>query len=334
MSEEIVQNKPLAKYISMLFSLFILYPIGFYLILPWYGTMNWPFLIIDFIVIPLFLIFSSFFIGWIMKKNAIDYKRPKWDFKTKSFSLDEIKTSLKGSTNGNSRVEAKPHFWFFFTPIVVSLFLLSIALYSMLVSWFPLDFLLFVLVTSYLLLHSFSFWSAWRATSNNATDDFIKLLITENLQLAKTQSRLPGVSDIKLLIETADEKGYSVFRNPRVLFRVNGLEKSSYVESRTDELGSIIRLRAGLLDNQNRPLVEWFWHSRDRFFRKENRLNNDSYYVENPVPMTASELGVKDVHLVTMNAIALVILEYGKIHEDWTYGTEILEKMGIAQAIP
>jgi len=108
---------------------------------------------------------------------------------------------------------------------------------------------------------------------------------------------------------------YTIYREPRILLRIEGLESESYVESHTDDLGAITKILSRLYEKDDNPQVIWWWVSEDRNFRKFVGSSRDGYYVRNPVKSKITFPGVKDANLVTENSIALIVKEFLKTRD-------------------
>ena len=80
--------------------------------------------------------------------------------------------------------------------------------------------------------------------------------------------------------------------------------------------------------------MNWWWQTRDRNFRKYVGNDQDGYYVQPPVQSLVKELGVKDVRLVTENAVAILLLEWMRIHGEDAKLKEILAKLRVETTIP
>ena len=151
---------------------------------------------------------------------------------------------------------------------------------------------------------------ALRATSNSASDDFTILLVREAIRLAKAHENIPGLSNIRVVFDKAEQGGYKVYEAPRVVSRITGLEREGYVESWSDDLGAVNRVLCRIYKTDDHPEVIWWWFSEDRHFRKFVDQDKNGYYVKYPIAYKGGNPGVKDPRKVIENAVAILILEW------------------------
>lgn len=312
MNEGIVQHKSLNRHLGLEIFCLILAGVGGYFLTPLFmpqSDLDLFVVISWFFLVPLATSSIGFAIGWKGKKDAVDYTGRRWDFDPKQYGIEELDSLLKGYSRSYSRLISDSQFWHFFVPVLLILATLAVPLYS----FFYMTWLVAYVdeVTALLLVTIFavSSYGGFRATSNDASEDFKIPPIRENLDLARTQGDTPGVSQVRIVLDTAQHKDLVVYRVPRVLVRIRGIEEHAYIESLTEELGAVSSIFCRLLSTDDTPAVDWWWTSRDRLFRKHIGGEDEGYYVKLPVPTNKEKLGVKDVSELTANAVALVVIE-------------------------
>jgi hypothetical protein len=169
---------------------------------------------------------------------------------------------------------------------------------------------------------------ALRASSNSASEDFTILLVRETIKLAKTQQDIPGLTNVRIILDKAEKDGYTVYDAPRVVSRVSGIEREGYIESWTEELGVINRVLCRLYKSEDHPEVVWWWFSEDRYFRKYADQDKTGYYVKYPIKYKSGNPGVKDARKVVANAVAIMIQEWIHTRGARDDFSVFLEKLG------
>lgn len=279
--------------------------------------------------LPLLVTILNFYLGWRFKRNNLDYNSPTWEFDASQLKVEEAK-KLPGQYNRQfSRLVAVPTFWYYFLPIVIIIFLFTLPLYSLYIDSSVLDWIPTILAISLGFLHIFTLWSSWRSTSCKASGDFKLPLIRENVKLAETQSKISGFSHIRIVLDKAEHAGLEIYRKPRVIARVSGLEEDAYIETSTEELGSVDRVLVRSYKSEEVPEIIWWWTHRDRNFRKYVGDKSEGHYVKTPVPSRVSDLGVKDVRLVLENALALLLVERLRLYGPDKSLSSMLDELGI-----
>jgi len=282
-----------------------------------------------FIVVPLCAAMVGFYIGWKTKKSTVIYVAPQWQFEPVQLQISECRRFVKEHNRQFRRLVPTSSFWHFYIPIPLMLLNISLPydssfLYAPLSPFIPL-------LSSLILLgiHVAATYGGFSATSNAASPDFTLPLMREAVWVASVQSRVANISNIRVLIDRAQSGDFAVYRNPRVIARVAGLESDAYVESWSGELRAVSRVLCRLSGYGSSGVTTWLWDSRDRNFIKSTVLDKEGYYVRNPVPSRVHELGVKDVRLITQNAVALILIEYSSTRGDSPHINEMLEALGI-----
>ncbi|MHA2025491.1 MAG: hypothetical protein ACW98U_06275 [Candidatus Thorarchaeota archaeon] len=292
---------------------------------------SWDWLIIFsvFIGFPLFNTLLGFGIGWYGKRNAIDYSEPTWEYEPVQMTIDDTKQLVSENKRKYWRMVANSNYWIFFIPIALLLFMAALPVYLLIEtpSIAPLDTLMFSLSLG--LTFAVSSIGALRATSNSASDDFTILLVREATRLAKAHENIPGLSNIRVVFDKAEQDGYKVYEAPRVVSRVTGLERDGYIESWSEEIGAVNRVLCRLYKTDDYPEVIWWWFSEDRHFRKFVDQDKNGYYVKYPLTYKAGNPGVKDPEKVIENAIAIVILEWLHTRGEREDLSAILDQLGV-----
>ncbi|MDF1538961.1 MAG: hypothetical protein P1Q69_08660 [Candidatus Thorarchaeota archaeon] len=282
-----------------------------------------------FLGLPFCVAILDFYLGWILKRNNLNYSAPKWEYDVIQLKIEEAKKLPKAYNRKFSRLVAVPNYWYYFLPIVIIIFQFTLPLYSFYIDSSFIDLIPTIFATSLGFLHLFVLWASWRSTSCKASGDFTLPLIREAAKLAETQLKIVGFSHIRILLDKAEYSGLEIYRKPRVIARVSGIEEAVYIESRTDEFGSIDRVLIRSYKSDNIPEIIWWWTNRDRNFRKYVGEKEDGYYVKPPVPSRVSDLGVKDVCLVFENALALLLIERLRLYGPNDSLSSILSALGV-----
>ncbi|NWF95962.1 MAG: hypothetical protein HXY34_07435 [Candidatus Thorarchaeota archaeon] len=281
-----------------------------------------------FVALPVLTSCVAYYLGWHMKKHTVSYAPPKWTFEEAAFSLDEVRRLRRSHNTQYLRLVARSSFWHFYLPILCVLLSAAIPLTPLLGIDLSSSTRGALYLANLLILASVSGIGGFLSTSNDASHDFSLPLLREASALAKTQASIHGVSGVQLVMDRATVDGLTVYRRPRVRIGISGLEGQVGIESISDELGSVRCVQCTLYPRDGHAGTVWLWTNTDRTFRKRTGVSDDVYYVRNPVHSMSRELGVKDVSLVTMNAIALAILEWRKLHGSRSDIDRILEDMG------
>lgn len=332
MNESIITNRPMSKtYTAILLGILGSLALGYLIADYIFPITSWDWLIIlgVFIGLPFLITSLGFAVGWHGKKNAIDYTDPTWTYVPVQLSIEDVKQLDRRHKRKYWRIVANSNYWIFFIPIALLLFISALPVYLFIEnpSLSPYDAWMYAMSLS--LSYSIASIGALRATSNSASYDFNILLIREAIRLAKLQERVPGLSQVRVVLDKAQQDRYSVYTAPRVVSRVSGLEKEGYIESWSEELGAINRVLCRLYKSENHPEVLWWWFSEDRYFRKFINDDKKGYYVKYPVPFKRDAPGVKDVRQVIENGVAIIILEWLHTRGDNENLSLILDKLNV-----
>jgi hypothetical protein len=265
--------------------------------------------VLSFLCLPLCTTLVGSVLGRRAKKSGVCYTRPDWNFQPIQLKTEECGTLVRDYAKRYRRLVPVSTFWFFYVPVVLIVLDLSLPYYSFFLNptITPVIPLLSVFVV--LTIDIVACYGAFRASSNVASSDFTMPQIREVLWLARNQSKIANVSHVTIAMDKAQSGDFTIYRNPRVIVRLSGLENEAYIESWSEELRSLSRLFCRLRGPEGSWDPSWLWDSRDRNFLKRTPEDKEGYYVRNPVPSRIRELGVKDVRLVTKNAVALILIE-------------------------
>ncbi|MFW9848545.1 MAG: hypothetical protein ACFFF4_05360 [Candidatus Thorarchaeota archaeon] len=332
MTESIVQYKSQnGLYIWATLSLAISILGGYYIAL-W----NLPILdgnilaiILWFFLLTFGLSFIDFYLGWKFKRSGIEYSSPSWDFNPIQLKINDARNLPRQYNRKFLRLVAVPNFWYYFLPIIFIDSSITLPLYSHFIDssievFIPFGFAMLLTVATIV-----SLWGGWRSTSNKASGDFLLPLIHEAVKIASIQSNVIGISNTRIVLDKAEVSGYEIYRNPRVVSRVSGIEQDAYIESSAEELGSVEKVLVRSYKNDAIPDIIWWWSASDRNFRKYVGEKQEGYYVKNPVPSRVKELGVKDVKLIFENAVALLVLERIRLLGPNDELSRIISELGI-----
>jgi hypothetical protein len=252
---------------------------------------------------------SGLFCGMYLKLHAVVYSPPEWRFRVVEIEADKLQSLERRHNRMHFRLVAASSFLSFFIPSILVVGIATLPYYAtellsgLGVSW-PLVSALAVGLT-----FSISVYGAFRATSNTASSDFSLRLIREALWLAQEQGKVRGVAHATVQMEAADDGDLRIFRFPRVALGIEGLEGRALIQSWSDELRAISKIRCSFNGSDGKASALWDWHAETPFFVRKAEDEGKEYYVRFPVPSGESEIGVKDVRLLTENAVALVCLE-------------------------
>jgi hypothetical protein len=227
------------------------------------------------------------------------------------------------------RVIAYSNYWYFLLPPILVIVALGLPLYSFYEDSSIQSNVPVIFATLLIVIFLLSEYGSYRASSNAASRDFTLPLVREAIKLAKTQANVAGISKIHVVLDHASIEDFHVYKNPRVVARVSGTEKDAYIESKTEDIGAIDRLLIHLNSSPHSEQINWWWQSRDRNFRKYVGDDEDGYYVRSPIPSLIDDLGVKYVKLVTENAVAILLIEWNRIHGPDSALKDILRKLGV-----
>ncbi|MHA1576091.1 MAG: hypothetical protein ACTSU3_01900 [Candidatus Thorarchaeota archaeon] len=317
---------------SIFLTLLLLYLLGSYLIALQYiemATLDMLWIFGFFLGLPALVLFVGFYLGWIMKKRTVSYTSPEWNFEAVQFTIDEAKSVIRKHYKVNSRLVATPYYWYYFIPIALIIFQFTLPIYGSMVDPSLNAFIPLLFSGSLAALHVITFLGGWRSTSNTATNDFNLKLIRETLILGKVQSKSPGISHVRFVIDRAQHDNVIIYRNPRIVLRLKGIEALAYIETWTEDIKAIERMHMKLLKSDANEEVVWWWVSRDRDYRKFIGDDEYGYYAKIPIGSNIRALGVKDVNLVTRNAVAIIILEWIRIHGENEEMSQILSELGV-----
>ncbi len=280
------------------------------------------------VILPALLMMIGALIGRLIKQS-IKYSQPDWQFTIKQFKIEECEVLQNEYNKKFGNLIQNATFWHFMGPMVLIVFGLAVTLHisfeATLLTWF-LPFLNAVLHTAILIV---SVIMGYRASANFASSDFNLPFIREALYVAHIQSNIPAISHIRVAMDMGEANGFVIYKNPRVVSRIRGIEKQAYIETWSEEKGSISKMFIRLYGEEDQKDTVWWWLSYDRYFLKMSSPDEEGYYVRNPVPSNVRELGVKDIQLVTENAIAIIILEWLKSHSGTAEIIEILRDLGL-----
>lgn len=343
---EIVTYKSMAKfYCFMILGTLLCFFIYYYLVsefmpitqLEWFSFLG------VFLLIPVLTSCLSFLYGWNYKKNIIQYTPPEWDFNSIQMTIEDAKKLPHTYNKKFAYLVSNSNFWMFFIPVVLIIIIPSLSLNVLfenpttdhLIA--PLVFVLVFLETNVPLMSALTFAllflvtlvGAFKSTSNGASADFTLPLIREAVKLAQIQEKVPGINHVRVVLDKAESGSFYIYDQPRVVIRITGLESEAYIESWSDDLRAITRVLCRLYETDKVPQVIWWWVSTDRNFRKFIHPDENGYYVKNPIPSKIVHLGVKDITLVTENAVALIIKEYLQTSEESDELRAILGKLNV-----
>ncbi|MHA1770979.1 MAG: hypothetical protein ACTSYL_04345 [Candidatus Thorarchaeota archaeon] len=316
MSEARVESHTLTPLIIALVMGMALTVLGGYFITLIYPPTGFSDLMHDllfYLFIPTLVSLIGYLLGWGMKKRAVSYVAPDWKFETVELSVDECEHLYHHYPKRYPSLIAVSNILYYTIPPFLIVFSLAFPLYlleygSSYLWIFPLIF-----APALGLIFLVSLVGSYRATSNVASKDFTIPPFREMLWLAREQSKVPGVGQVSIYVDRATFGPYEIFATPRVIVRVTGIEEAALIKSVTTDIGSITRIMMWLQPPDDSDEIIWSWEARDREFWKQNGPTGFGYYVRRPIPTLPNEIGVKDVKLVTENAIAIVIIEWLKL---------------------
>ncbi len=285
--------------------------------------------VIVYMFVPVLVSTIGYFLGWFLKKRAVDYVAPNWEFTYEELTIDECAEIARNYPRKYPAIVAKSNMLYYIIPPFLIVFSVSSSIY---ISEYASQYLWLVphmyapiMGLTYLI----SILGAFHATMNAASGDFAIPDFREIIWLARQQSRVPGVDRVNVLLEKATYGDYEVYRNPRAIVRVKGLGNDALVRSVTTDIGSITRVTAWLRSAEHEDGIVWSWEAYDREFWKQSGSTDSGYYVRRPVASLGKEVGVRDVELVTRNAIAILVLEWLRINGDNPEMRSLLLELGV-----
>lgn len=260
-------------------------------------------------LIPIILMFVGVAIGR-RTKLKINYNPPNWEFTPQQFEIEKARSLIKSYRKKYDRLVSYGPMWLFYAPIFIIISNVWFSLYIYLNVTTEWSVIALAQAIVYPLILSVSAVLGDSASSNDASEDFTLPLIREAVHVAKIQSKITGVSYTRVILDEAQAGDFKIYRKPRVLIRLEGIEEDAYIESWSDELDAVERVMCRLYHSDKEKSTFWWWFARDRFFRKYEPGDEEGYYVKNPVPSLVKELGVKDIDLISRNAVAIVLQEW------------------------
>ncbi|MFW9960049.1 MAG: hypothetical protein ACFFDV_03475 [Candidatus Thorarchaeota archaeon] len=282
-----------------------------------------------FLGIPVLVAFLSFYVGRFYKKNIVEYSPPEWEFKPVQLTIEDAKKLPREYNRKYSRLVANSNFWYFFTPILLILLISTFPLYAFYENVSISEYVPILNAVSLTLMFLISLFGAFKSISNSASADFNLPLIREAVKLAEIQSKVAGVCNARVVLDKAVEGELAIYDNPRVIIRIEGLVNEAYIESWSEDLRAVTRVLGRLYEKDENPQVVWWWFSTDRNFRKFIHPDEEGYYVKHPINTKIRNPGVKDIALVTQNAVALIIKEYLKTRGETTELLDILNNLQV-----
>ncbi|MGY5880173.1 MAG: hypothetical protein RTV31_07980 [Candidatus Thorarchaeota archaeon] len=329
---ELVTYKPMTQYNGVFVLGTILSTIAGYFLGPMFmPSLSWDWVSIlgIFVGLPIFIASFGYYYGWNFKVNVVEYNAPEWDYEIVQLTIDEASKLPKSHNKENFRLVAQGNYWMFFTPIIILVFISALPVYAYFEDASIVQYSSLLLGFSFAMLFANTIFTGFKSTSNNASSDFTLPLIRETIKLAKIQDSVPGVANIRVVLDKAESGNLAIYKQPRVLLRIKVIESESYVESWTDDLGAITKVLSRLYEKDDNPQTVWWWISEDRNFRKYVGNSQEGYYVKNPVQSNITFPGVKDARLVTENSIALVVREYLKFGNESEELRTILKELNV-----
>ena len=313
MDGEVITQKSMDGFIGLVILGLAIFPPGGALLGRAYLSLGaWDLVqyILYFFGLPVLVAAIAFLLGWWFKKGTSTYNEPEWKFEAVKLTLEDAKKLPSTYNRKYHRLVANSNYWMFFIP--VGLITLAAAIPPYIVFELPwlgayIEIIIAVLLA---LLYISSILGGYLATSSSASEDFTLPLIREALRLADKQKKLPGISSISIVMDRAEHEGFKIYDEPRVLIRIQDLEKESYIETWSGEVNSIERMLLRIYQSDDHPQIIWWWVSHDRMFRKYSSPEDKGYYVKYPVKSPVKQIGVKDVEVLTANGIAIVIREW------------------------
>ncbi len=316
---ELITYRPMTQYnVVFILGTILSFLIGFFHVPLFMPVLDWDWVSIlgIFVGLPVLIASLAYYYGWNFKVNVVEYNAPEWDFEPVQLTIDDARNLPKDFNKENSRLVSQGNYWMFFTPIIILVLIAAFPTYAFFEDSTITQYTAITMGFLFATLFAGTLFTGLRTTSNAASADFTLPLIREAIRLAKTQEKVFGVANIRIVFDKAESGEYTIYRQPRILLRIKGLENESYIESWTDDLGAITKVLCRLYEKDDNPQIVWWWVSEDRNFRKYIAADRDGYYVKNPVKSNINFPGVKDTRLVTENSIALIVKEYLKTRNE------------------
>ena len=332
MAEQIVTYKPLSRiYVSIVLGTIVFFIAGIFVADLYLPSLvwDWTHILLFFIGLPIIVTALGFYIGWYGKRTTIEYTDPTWPVEPVQMTIDDAIALVRNNKRKYWRLVSNSSYWTFFIPIGLILFLSGYPVYIFIETPNLAGFESLIFALALALVYVVSSIGALLATSNSATEDFDILLVREALDLAKTQEKVPGLSQVRVVFDKGEIDGYEMYESPRVVARITGIEKDAYIESWSEDLHTVTRVLCRLHKSSKNPQIVWWWMSRDRNFRKFIDTDEKGYYVQLPVQSGVKYPGVKDVSIVLENAVAILILEWMKNHGQNEDLTGILKELNV-----
>jgi hypothetical protein len=303
--------------------------LGYYLPLLFLPAVeqDWSSFLMVFFGLPLITALLPYYVGWNQKKHIVKYHAPEWNFEPFQMTIEDAKQLPKEYNRKYARLVANSNFWTFFIPILMLVLIIAIPLYSIYEEAQLVQLIPIMNASSLALLFVIALFGAFRATSNSASADFTLPLIRETVKLAEMQSEVAGVCHVRVVLDRAEVGDLKIYSSPRVVLRIEGLEKEAYIESWSEDLRALTRVLCRLYEKDDHPQVIWWWISTDRNFRKFVHPDETGYYVKYPIAKHGHHPGVKDIAVVTQNAVALVLGEYLKTRGEVEQLRELLKSL-------
>jgi hypothetical protein len=274
------------------------------------STWDWASFLAVFFCVPGGVAAIAYLVGWRAKKLACDYSPPEWEFKPVQMTIQDAEELPRTYYREFRGFAANSNFWMFFAPVVLVTYLIGLPIYIYTTDPALASVVDILFAVPLAALFVVSLAGGYLATSNAASEDFTLPLIREAVKLARTQEKIPGATHVYVVMDKAEYGGFRIYTEPRVILRIQGLENEGYVESWSGEVGSVWRMLCRLYESEGKPQVVWWWVAHDRVFRKFQHPDEQGYYVRFPVHSDTQEPGVKDVELLTKNAVAILIREW------------------------
>jgi hypothetical protein len=218
--------------------------------------------------VPFLVTVLGFYLGWRAKKFSVVYSEPGWSFKPVQIKVDELVQKKKAHNKEYARLVSRPHNVFYYGPIVLLVVMFTLPIFAHYIEPELLSYYPSVYVLLLMLLLTGTIFGGFRSTSNVASQDFTFPVIRESVKIARIQSKVPGTSHIRIVLEEATNGPYVVYRQPRVVVRIVGVEHDAYLETWSDDLSAVSKMLVRILEAEGHPEVIWWWFSEDRYFRK------------------------------------------------------------------
>ena len=329
MTEEQIIYKSIRihQILSIIFVIALL-PLGLFIsgyIFPSYSN-NLFILLVVYLVLPLIVTMIGVIIG-SDAKGQIEYKYPQWDFQPMQYEIDDAARIERKHLIQFIRLAPNGHFLLFYFPLLILIGLLTFPLYSLEMAPQLTSYVTPVFAISLPILFIASALLGLLATSNEASEDFQVPLIREAVWLGRRQLSTSGVESVRIVLDKAMIGKFIVYDNPRTFIRLTGLGNSAYIETWTKELRAIESILCKYDSGDGHAQVVWWWVAQDRIFRKYVGDDQEGYYVKFPVKSNFDEYSVKDIDLLTKNAVAIVYREWLKCNDGTDTISEILNTL-------